>query len=214
MKIKSLLALAGLALSTTAHAAIVYTNLNSYQVPGYAGVLYVPAGSGYAVLHPVGYLGIDTPPLNNGLSFGNSYSTEDEFSGSSYSAARLVSPQTNLMQMTSSLLSYGSTVDASSILTIYGDLSPSDSPAVQYVGAAAKSGSDFYYGWVGFTIEGGKFTLKETAFNSTAGEGITVGQTSAGISAVPEPSSQLALIALGSAGLLSRRRTLRGRSVR
>jgi hypothetical protein len=60
-----------------------------------------------------------------------------------------------------------------------------------------------HYGWVklSYNHDTGAGQLLGAAINTTAGEGITAGQTVA----VPEPSA-MALLGLGTVGLLARRR--------
>ncbi|MEI8039176.1 MAG: PEP-CTERM sorting domain-containing protein [Verrucomicrobiota bacterium] len=202
MKIKPFLILglaAGLAsLAQSAKASIVYTDFNSYQVSNPVGVVYAAAGGPFIDFNGMteGFLGID--PNGNGIGFVNYSSYEDPMFGPTTQLATLYA-NPNLIARTSSTLASGSTVDGSSSFEVnWNYLYPSDSADEQYIGAAAKSGSDTHYGWVGFTLIDGVFTLKEAAFNSTANEAITI-QT------VPEPSA-LILGALGATGLLARRR--------
>ncbi len=201
------------AAGSTAHAAIVYANLNSNVVSGSDSVIYAATGSVYVIhLGMTGNsIGVDTDG-NNGIGFSNGSETVHETPFESWTEtteARIYATNANLMEITSSLLSFGSTVNGSSSLAGWDSLNPADSSAELYVGAAAKSGGYSYYGWIGFTLDAGVFTLKEAAFNSTAGEGITVGQTSSFISAVPEASTSLGLLALGAGGLFTRRRLKR-----
>ena len=69
---------------------------------------------------------------------------------------------------------------------------------------------NFNYGWVNYSTnsDSSQITFLGAAFNTTANESIAAGQTSA-VSPVPEVSSHLALLALGSAGVLTRRRLKR-----
>lgn len=66
---------------------------------------------------------------------------------------------------------------------------------------------NFNYGWVNYSTnaDSSEITFIGAAFNTTANESILAGQTST-VTAVPEPSGQLAIAGLIGSGLLLRRR--------
>ena len=66
---------------------------------------------------------------------------------------------------------------------------------------------NFNYGWVNYSTnaDSSKITFLGAAFNTTANESILAGQSST-VTAVPEPSGQLAIAGLIGSGLLLRRR--------
>ena len=208
MNSRSLLALAlGMGLNfipQLGNAAVVYTDFNSYQVPSTnAGVVYIaPSGP------LVGFKGMTAGSLEidsdgNGVGFTNYRYTPGMDFGSGFTmppsetAAYLYSSP-NLIPITSTTISLGSIVDSSGNFPDWAQFDAVDSASEQFVGARAKSGSDYYYGWVGFTINNGVFTIEEAAFESTPNTAITV-------QAVPEIST-LMLGALGAVGLIATRR--------
>ena len=77
------------------------------------------------------------------------------------------------------------------------------------VGIASQAGSGAYYGWVNYTLsmERGEYTffINSWAYNDVAGQGIIAGQnTAVGSTAVPGLGG-LAALAIGAAGVRSRR---------
>ena len=182
-----------------ATAAVIYSNLNSFKVANSIGVVYAVEGSPYIDSLGLSANSIRLDTNGNGVNFANYSSYEDPDFGTVTNLARLVVTNKNFLEMTSTLLSDGATVDANSILAGINKIYPSHSATEQFIGTSAKIGTDFYYGWIGFTLNSsGVFTLKEAAFNSIANQGIT-------IQSVPEPSA-LMFGALAVTGLFARRR--------
>ena len=110
-----------------------------------------------------------------------------------------------------STLSEGDTIDSS---TAFSGSRPIEQSLVEtYFGIRMNTETSFgandggiHYGWVklSYNHDTGAGQVLGAAINTTAGEGITAGQT-ARIVAVPEPSA-MALLGLGTVGLLARRR--------
>jgi len=188
--------------SENAKAETVYysnTANQSYQTGALTGgLIYVAsAQSAYTFAYNVGYLGYDWN--GNGARFENYRSFNDPDMGTFTSPAYVEATNIRLMEISASLLSNGSTVDASTALSNWSRVTPQVTGNEQFIGLAAYAGGQTYYGWAGFTFLDGVFTVKEAAFNSTPNSGIT-------ISGVPEPSA-LSLLAIGLGGLaLVRRR--------
>jgi hypothetical protein len=108
-------------------------------------------------------------------------------------------------------LSEGDTIDSSTAFT--GGYQIENSVVESYFGIRMNTETSYgandggiHYGWVklSYNYDTGAGQLLGAAINTTAGEGITAGQTAA-IVAVPEPSA-MALLGLGTVGLLARRR--------
>lgn len=93
----------------------------------------------------------------------------------------------------------------------------------EYFGFRFLSGGDTFYGWANITIDtttnGGTATITEWAYNNTADGGICVGQTTGDgpdcieSESVPEPSSSLALLAFGAAGVYRWRKNRKSKTV-
>ena len=184
--------------SENAKAETVYYSNTANQSYQTGGLIYVAsAQSAYTFAYNVGYLGYDFN--GNGAIFSNYSSFNDPFMGTFTSPAYVGATNIRLMEISASLLSNGSTVDASTALSNWSRVTPQVTGNEQFIGLAAYAGGQTYYGWAGFTFLDGVFTVKEAAFNSTPNSGIT-------ISGVPEPSA-LSLLAIGLGGLaLVRRR--------
>ena len=184
--------------SENAKAETVYYSNTANQSYQTGGLIYVAsAQSAYTFAYNVGYLGYDFN--GNGAHFSNYSSFNDPFMGTFTSPAHVGATNIRLMEISASLLSNGSTVDASTALSNWSKVTPQVTGNEQFIGLAAYAGGQTYYGWAGFTFLDGVFTVKEAAFNSTPNSGIT-------ISGVPEPSA-LSLLAIGLGGLaLVRRR--------
>ena len=184
--------------SENAKAETVYYSNTANQSYQTGGLIYVAsAQSAYTFAYNVGYLGYDFN--GNGAIFSNYSSFNDPFMGTFTSPAYVGATNIRLMEISASLLSNGSTVDASTALSNWSSVTPQVTGNEQFIGLAAYAGGQTYYGWAGFTFLDGVFTVKEAAFNSTPNSGIT-------ISGVPEPSA-LSLLAIGLGGLaLVRRR--------
>ena len=184
--------------SENAKAETVYYSNTANQSYQTGGLIYVAsAQSAYTFAYNVGYLGYDFN--GNGAIFSNYSSFNDPFMGTFTSPAYVGATNIRLMEISASLLSNGSTVDASTALSNWSKVTPQVTGNEQFIGLAAYAGGQTYYGWAGFTFLDGVFTVKEAAFNSTPNSGIT-------ISGVPEPSA-LSLIDIGLCGLaLVRRR--------
>jgi hypothetical protein len=187
--------------SGSAQAETVYysnTANQSYQTGALTGgLIYVAsAQSAYTFAYNVGYLGYDWN--GNGARFENYRSFNDPDMGTFTSPAYVEATNIRLMEISASLLSNGSTVDASTALSNWSRVTPQVTGNEQFIGLAAYAGGQTYYGWAGFTFLDGVFTVKEAAFNSTPNSGIT-------ISGVPEPSA-LSLLAIGLGGLAILRR--------
>ena len=184
--------------SENAKAETVYYSNTANQSYQTGGLIYVAsAQSAYTFAYNVGYLGYDFN--GNGAHFSNYSSFNDPFMGTFTSPAYVGATNIRLMEISASLLSNGSTVDASTALSNWSKVTPQVTGNEQFIGLAAYAGGQTYYGWAGFTFLDGVFTVKEAAFNSTPNSGIT-------ISGVPEPSA-LSLLAIGLGGLaLVRRR--------
>jgi len=184
--------------SENAKAETVYYSNTANQSYQTGGLIYVAsAQSAYTFAYNVGYLGYDFN--GNGAHFSNYSSFNDPFMGTFTSPAYVGATNIRLMEISASLLSNGSTVDASTALSNWSRVTPQVTGNEQFIGLAAYAGGQTYYGWAGFTFLNGVFTVQEAAFNSTPNSGIT-------ISGVPEPSA-LSLLAIGLGGLaLVRRR--------
>ena len=184
--------------SENAKAETVYYSNTANQSYQTGGLIYVAsAQSAYTFAYNVGYLGYDFN--GNGAVFSNYSSFNDPDMGTFTSPAYVGATNIRLMEISASLLSNGSTVDASTALSNWSRVTPQVTGNEQFIGLAAYAGGQTYYGWAGFTFLNGVFTVQEAAFNSTPNSGIT-------ISGVPEPSA-LSLIAIGLGGLaLVRRR--------
>ena len=184
--------------SENAKAETVYYSNTANQSYQTGGLIYVAsAQSTYTFAYNVGYLGYDFN--GNGAHFSNYSSFNHPFMGTFTSPAYVGATNIQLMEISASLLSNGSTVDASTALSNWSRVTPQVTGNEQFIGLAAYAGGQTYYGWAGFTFLDGVFTVKEAAFNSTPNSGIT-------ISGVPEPSA-LSLLAIGLGGLaLVRRR--------
>jgi hypothetical protein len=184
--------------SENAKAETVYYSNTANQSYQTGGLIYVAsAQSAYTFAYNVGYLGYDFN--GNGAHFSNYSSFNDPFMGTFTSPAYVGATNIRLMEISASLLSNGSTVDASTALSNWSRVTPQVTGNEQFIGLAAYAGGQTYYGWAGFTFLNGVFTVEEAAFNSTPNSGIT-------ISGVPEPSA-LSLLAIGLGGLaLVRRR--------
>ena len=184
--------------SENAKAETVYYSNTANQSYQTGGLIYVAsAQSAYTFAYNVGYLGYDFN--GNGAIFSNYSSFNDPDMGTFTSPAYVGATNIRLMEISASLLSNGSTVDASTALSNWSRVTPQVTGNEQFIGLAAYAGGQTYYGWAGFTFLNGVFTVQEAAFNSTPNSGIT-------ISGVPEPSA-LSLIAIGLGGLaLVRRR--------
>ena len=184
--------------SGSAQAETVYYSNTANQSYQTGGLIYVAsAQSAYTFAYNVGYLGYDFN--GNGAVFSNYSSFNDPDMGTFTSPAYVGATNIRLMEISASLLSNGSTVDASTALSNWSRVTPQVTGNEQFIGLAAYAGGQTYYGWAGFTFLNGVFTVQEAAFNSTPNSGIT-------ISGVPEPSA-LSLIAIGLGGLaLVRRR--------
>lgn len=110
-------------------------------------------------------------------------------------------------------LAAGTLIDGTSVgPTFYGSMAyGANNPNAQFgnvtgafLGFSFPANSQVYYAWMRVDINNaaGTFTIRDWAYESTAGAGLRAG---AGLSAVPEPSS-LGLLALGAAGLAAYRR--------
>jgi hypothetical protein len=184
--------------SGNAKAETIYYSNTANQSYQYGGLIYVAsAQSAYTFAYNVGYLGYDFN--GNGAHFSNYSSFDDPFMGGTFTSPAYVgATNIRLMEISASLLSNGSTVDASTALSNWSRVTPQVTGNEQFIGLAAYAGGQTYYGWAGFTFLDGVFTVKEAAFNSTPNSGIT-------ISGVPEPSA-LSLLAVGLGGLAMMRR--------
>jgi hypothetical protein len=184
--------------SGSAQAETVYYSNTANQSYQTGGLIYVAsAQSAYTFAYNVGYLGYDFN--GNGARFENYRSFNDPFMGGTFtSPACVAATNIRLMEISASLFSNGSTVDASTALSNWSRVTPQVTGNEQFIGLAAYAGGQTYYGWAGFTFLDGVFTVKEAAFNSTPNSGIT-------ISGVPEPSA-LSLLAIGLGGLAILRR--------
>ena len=183
--------------SENAKAETVYYSNTANQSYQTGGLIYVAsAQSAYTFAYNVGYLGYDFN--GNGAIFSNYNSFNDPFMGTFTSPAYVGATNIRLMEISASLLSNGSTVDASTALSNWSRVTPQVTGNEQFIGLAAYAGGQTYYGWAGFTFLNGVFTVQEAAFNSTPNSGIT-------ISGVPEPSA-LSLLAIGLGGLAILRR--------
>jgi hypothetical protein len=185
--------------SGNAKAETIYYSNTANQSYQYGGLIYVAsAQSVYATSlnYTVGYLGYD---YNGNGAFFSNYSSHDSLMGGSYTnPAHVGAASIHLMEVSSSLLNNGSTVDASTALSNWSWVAPQVTGNEQFIGLVAYAGGQTYYGWAGFTFLNGVFTVQEAAFNSIPNSGIT-------ISGVPEPSS-LSLLAIGLGGLAMLRR--------
>ena len=176
--------------SGNAKAETIYYSNTANQSYQYGGLIYVAsAQSAYAT----------SLNYNDGAFFSNYSSYNDPFMGGSYTnPAHVGAASIHLMEVSSSLLNNGSTVDASTALSNWSWVAPQVTGNEQFIGLVAYAGGQTYYGWAGFTFLNGVFTVQEAAFNSIPNSGIT-------ISGVPEPSS-LSLLAIGLGGLAMLRR--------
>jgi hypothetical protein len=108
------------------------------------------------------------------------------------------------------LISSSLTYNPSNVLST---LPNSDYYGFKY-GTGSGSSIQYHYGWVNLTFSGSgasaTFTLNSAAINTTAGESILAGQTTA--TAVPEPGTLLPAAALVAGALLRRRRGRASRS--
>jgi multisubunit Na+/H+ antiporter MnhB subunit len=117
---------------------------------------------------------------------------------------------------TQGVVSAGTVISSS--LTYISNYMSQSLPNTQYYGFAYGTGLDqspqYHYGWVNLTVSGsgfnGTLTLNSAAINTTAGESILAGQTTA--TAVPEPGTLLPAAALVAGALLRRRRGRASRS--
>jgi len=189
-----------ISLTENSKAETVYYSNTANQSYQYGGLIYVAsAQSAYATSlnYNVGYLGYDSN--GNGAYFSNYSSYNDPMMGGTYTnPAHVGAASIGLMEVSSSLLNNGSTVDASTALSNWSRVIPQVTGNEQFIGLAAYAGGQTYYGWAGFTFLNGVFTVQEAAFNSIPNSGIT-------ISGVPEPSA-LSLLAVGLGGLAMMRR--------
>lgn len=186
MKIKSiLLAIAGLALASTAHAAIIYSNSASFSITGGA----VPSG-----LMPLK----DFSDIFDIIQYPG-YS--DPMDGDSFSFGWLDGQNPGQGAQSKNML-LGEVVSSSTTgwanQTFIGD------NGTQYFGVSFNNAGTTNYGWLqattsnyGIVSDTPNFTLVAFAYEDT-GTPITVG-------AIPEPSA-LALLGLGTLGLVARRR--------
>jgi hypothetical protein len=186
--------------SGNAKAETVYYSNTANQSYQYGGLIYVAsAQSAYTFAYNVGYLGYDFN--GNGAHFSNYSSFNDPDMGTFTSPAYVGATNIRLMEVSSSLLNNGSTVDASTALSNWSRVIPQVTGNEQFIGLAAYAGGQTYFGWAGFTFLNGVFTVQEAAFNSIPNSGIT-------ISGVPEPSAlSLLAIGLGWLTMLRRRRS-------
>ena len=81
-----------------------------------------------------------------------------------------------------------------------------------------REGADTFYGWANINIDtatdGGTVTITEWAYNNTPNGSILVGQTEdEEVATTPEPSSSLALLAFGAAGVYRWRKNRKSKTV-
>ena len=184
-----------------AKAETIYYSNTANQSYQYGGLIYVAsAQSAYTFAYNVGYLGYDFN--GNGAYFKNYSSYNDPIMGGTRTSPAYVgATNIRLMEVSSSLLNNGSTVDASTALSNWSRVIPQVTGNEQFIGLAAYAGGQTYYGWAGFTFLNGVFTVQEAAFNSIPNSGIT-------ISGVPEPSAlSLCAVGLGALAMMRRRRS-------
>jgi len=184
-----------------AKAETIYYSNTANQSYQYGGLIYVAsAQSAYTFAYNVGYLGYDFN--GNGAYFSNYSSYNDPYMGGTFTSPAYVgAANIQLMEVSSSLLNNGSTVDASTALSNWSRVIPQVTGNEQFIGLAAYAGGQTYYGWAGFTFLNGVFTVQEAAFNSIPNSGIT-------ISGVPEPSAlSLCAVGLGALAMMRRRRS-------
>lgn len=83
-----------------------------------------------------------------------------------------------------------------------GNVTPTWTGATGYLGVSFQNITGTHYGWIKVQTNGNASTITvlAAAFEATAGQSIT-----AGASAVPEPATSAALLALGAAGLVAYR---------
>jgi len=199
MKTKTLIALAAglVAFAGTTNAATTVTTINSnmdkFSITTFQifqnSVISAPDGEGFSIggynakNYQQGYY------FTGGMAFvqtGESYDVRSYY-------------------MSSALLQVGSTIDGSTSFK-GGPYDYNDGNSFTgkiYQGFRAEVEGNTYYGYIQGTGNGGTtWTLDSISFNSTPGASVTVVDTTA---AVPEPSA-MALLGLGTLGLIARRR--------
>jgi hypothetical protein len=179
-----------------ASAAIVYSGPISLTVPATTAGLYLNVLTGASSALPLAVPGWDLNPYSStGFSFFNPGSPANSHGVLTVGGVALIP--------------VGTFVDSSGIFTSGGFTSQVtlNSPN-NYIGFRFynESTTAIHYGWAQFlfgaTVQNRSFI--GYAFDDVPGAGITIGAT--GISAIPEPSSSMGVLALGAAGLLIRSR--------
>lgn len=187
-----------LANAPEASAAIVYSGVVSLNVPATIYGLYLDVVTGAST--PLAGPNLPSWDINPWSSTGFGFYIES-------------APNRGMLKIGSSVFNpVGTVVDVSGT---YGSLTSTDGAAQatlnssdNYVGFRFlnEGTAAIHYGWAQFEFGASVFdrSIIGYAYEDVAGAGILIGAT--GVSAIPEPSSSMGVLALGAAGLLIRRR--------
>jgi hypothetical protein len=188
-----------IATAPEASAAVVYSGVVNINVPATVYGLYLNVVTGATSTVSGGSLpGWDINPWNSsGIGFFNASPA------GSHGVLKLGTAVFNpLGTMVDSSGSYGS------VTTTVGGAQATLNSSVNYIGFRFlnEATSAIHYGWAQFSFGPAvnNRSLIGYGYESTPGAGILIGAT--GVSAVPEPSSSLGVLALIGSGLLIRRR--------
>lgn len=178
---------ASIAASGAASAAVQIVTLSSP----------VTAPTGAATLLNIGGAIFGAPATTWFVGFREAAGTELRVNGTTQGTGKTVSILTPL-RGTNAMVSNGAGAfvlgDAPFAATLFAPVS------TKYVGFRAWNGSAVHFGWLEFTLSGGDYTISRWAYESSAGVSISTP------SAVPGGAG-LAALAIGAAGLRSRRRS-------